>query len=115
MLYEVITVGIGNFIPLLVEKYEDKDEVIFDLVDIDNNSFAVLRNILAKLNLPKKFKFNFINADFLTHTFKEKYDIVVGNPPYKKLTNNQELLSLYKFNANNNETNNLFSFRNNFV
>lgn len=104
------SVGIGNFIPLLVEKYQDKDEVIFDLFDIDSNSFIVLKNILDKLELPKKFKFNFINADFLTHNFNVKYDIVVGNPPYKKLNNNQEQLSLYKFIARNNETNNLFSF-----
>ncbi|MRJ09409.1 DNA cytosine methyltransferase [Ornithobacterium rhinotracheale] len=104
------SVGIGNFIPLLVDKYEDKEEVTFDLVDIDSNSLIVLRNILDKLKLPKKFKFNFINTDFLIHNFNEKYDIVVGNPPYKKLTNNQELVSLYKFNARNSETNNLFSF-----
>jgi len=104
------SVGIGNFIPLLVEKYEDKNEVIFDLVDIDSNSFVVLKNILDKLKLPKKFKFNFINSDFLTYNFNVKYDIVVGNPPYKKLTNNQELLSLYKFTARNSDTNNLFSF-----
>jgi len=104
------SVGIGNFIPLLVEKYEDKDEVVFDLVDIDYNSLVVLKNILAKLKLPEKFKFNLINADFLLYNFKEKYDIVVGNPPFKKITNNPELLSLYKFNARNNETNNLFSF-----
>jgi DNA (cytosine-5)-methyltransferase 1 len=104
------SVGIGNFIPLLVEKYQDKDEVIFDLFDIDSNSFIVLKNILDKLELSKKIKFNFINADFLTYNFSVKYDIVVGNPPYKKLTNNQEQLSLYKFTARNNETNNLFSF-----
>lgn len=104
------SVGIGNFIPLLVEKYEDKDEVIFDLIDTDSNSFVVLKSILDKLNLPEKFKFNLINADFLTHKFNAKYDIVVGNPPYKKLTNNQELLSLYKFHARNSETNNVFSF-----
>ena len=104
------SVGIGNFIPLLIEKYKEKDEVIFDLVDVDNNSFVVLKNILDKLKLSKKFKFNFIIADFLTYNFNTKYDIVVGNPPYKKLTNNQELLSFYKFNARNNESNNLFSF-----
>jgi DNA (cytosine-5)-methyltransferase 1 len=104
------SVGIGNFIPLLIEKYEDKDEVIFDLVDIDSNSFVVLINILEKLKLSKKFKFNFINDDFLTHNFKVKYDIVVGNPPYKKITNNKDLLSHYRLNARNNETNNLFSF-----
>ncbi|MGU3374613.1 DNA cytosine methyltransferase [Chryseobacterium sp. M5A1_1a] len=104
------SVGIGNFIPLLVEKYEDKDEVIFDLVDIDGNSFVVLQEILRHLKLPKKFKFNFINADFLTHQFDVKYDLVVGNPPYKKLTNSQELLATYKGQSQNKETNNLFSF-----
>ena len=104
------SVGIGNFIPLLVEKYRNKSEVTFDLVDIDNNSITVLKTILDKLKLPKKFKFNFINADFLTSLFNDKYDLVVGNPPYKKLTNNNEALALYKFGAKNNETNNLFSF-----
>ncbi|MGJ1350672.1 DNA cytosine methyltransferase [Sphingobacterium siyangense] len=104
------SVGIGNFIPSITKKYEDKTEVIFDLVDIDENSLTVLKKILEKLKLPKKFKFNFINADFLTHDFNFQYDVVVGNPPYKKLTNNQALLSLYKINARNYETNNLFSF-----
>lgn len=104
------SVGIGNFIPLLVKKYEDKDEVIFDLVDIDNNSFLILKRIIANLKLPEKFKFNFINADFLTYKFNNKYDIIVGNPPYKKLTNNQELLSRYKLGMRNTKTNNLFSF-----
>jgi DNA (cytosine-5)-methyltransferase 1 len=104
------SVGIGNFIPLLIEKYQDKDEVIFDLVDIDNNSIIVLKNILEKLKLSKKFKFNFINSDFLTYKFNTKYDIVVGNPPFKKLTNNQKLLSLYKASLRNKDTNNLFSF-----
>ena len=104
------SVGIGNFIPLLVEKYRTKSEVTFDLIDIDNNSLTVLKTILEKLKLPKKFKFNFINADFLANLFNDKYDLVVGNPPYKKLTNNNEVLARYKFGAKNNETNNLFSF-----
>ncbi|HET55974.1 MAG TPA: DNA cytosine methyltransferase [Ignavibacteria bacterium] len=104
------SVGIGNFIPLLVEKYRTKSEVTFDLIDIDNNSLTVLKTILEKLKLPKKFKFNFINADFLTNLFNDKYDLVVGNPPYKKLTNNNEVLARYKIGAKNNETNNLFSF-----
>lgn len=104
------SVGIGNFIPLLVEKYSNKTDVIFDIVDIDNNSITVLKTILDKLKPPKKFKFNFLNADFLTRQFNEKYDLVVGNPPYKKFTNNNEVLALYKFYAKNNETNNLFSF-----
>lgn len=104
------SVGIGNFIPLLIEKYQDKEEVIFDLFDIDSNSLVVLKNILDKLKLHKRFKFNFINSDFLSYNFNIKYDIVVGNPPYKKIVNNIDLLSIYKLNARNKETNNLFSF-----
>lgn len=104
------SVGIGNFIPLLVEKYKDKDEVIFDLVDIDGNSFVVLKCILEKFKFAKKIKFNFIEADFLTYEFSDKYDIVVGNPPYKKITNNSKLLSLYRTKAINKDTNNLFSY-----
>lgn len=104
------SVGIGNFLPLLIAKFEDKDEVIFDLIDIDNHSLIVLKAILEKLKPPKKFTFNLINADFLTHNFVEKYDIVVGNPPYRKLTNNKKLLTRYKSAAINKESNNLFSF-----
>jgi DNA (cytosine-5)-methyltransferase 1 len=102
--------GIGNFIPLLAEKYKDKEEINFDLVDIDTNSIGVLKAILTKLKLPNKFKFNFIVGDFLQHTFNKKYDLVVGNPPFKKLTRNSELLARYKQGAYNTHTNNLFSF-----
>lgn len=94
----------------MVEKYKDKEEVIFDLLDIDNNSLQILKCILEQLKYPKNIKFNFINADFLTYDFSQKYDIVVGNPPYKKITKNQELLGEYKANIRNKKTNNIFSF-----
>lgn len=47
---------------------------------------------------------------FLLYQFNKKYDIVVGNPPYKKLTKEKELLSLYKSESYNKDTNNIFSF-----
>lgn len=104
------SVGIGNFIPLLIEKYADKDEVIFDLIDLDPNSLVVLQAIFANMRFPTKFKFNFIHSDFLQYNSNIKYDLVVGNPPYKKLTNNKSLLSIYKRGVKNSDTNNLFSF-----
>lgn len=104
------SVGVGNFIPLLFEKYKEKDEVIIDVCDIDNNSLNILKTILAKYKVPKNFKLNFKNTDFLLWSTKLKYDIVVGNPPYKKLTKNKELLERYKFGLHNTDTNNLFSF-----
>lgn len=104
------SVGVGNFIPQLIEKYKDKDEIIIDVCDIDNNSLRVLKTILDKIKVPKNFKINLKNVDFLLWNTKLKYDLVVGNPPYKKLTKNKELLDRYKFGLQNTNTNNLFSF-----
>lgn len=104
------SVGVGNFIPLLFEKYENLDEVILDVCDIDNNSLQILKTILSKIKVPKNFKINFKHTDFLLWNCKTQYDIVVGNPPYGKVTKNKELLDLYKFKAQNSNTNNIFSF-----
>ncbi|WP_108245998.1 DNA cytosine methyltransferase [Muricauda brasiliensis] len=104
------SVGVGNFIPLLFDKYENKDEVILDVCDIDNNSLQILKTILSKIKVPQNFKINFKHIDFLLWNCKTKYDIVVGNPPYGKVTKNKELLDLYKFKTHNSDTNNIFSF-----
>ena len=104
------SVGVGNFIPQLIEKYREKEEVIIDVCDIDNNSLRVLKTILENIKVPKNFKINLKNIDFLLWNTKLKYDLVVGNPPYKKLTKNKELLERYKFGLQNTDTNNLFSF-----
>jgi DNA (cytosine-5)-methyltransferase 1 len=104
------SVGVGNFIPQLIEKYRDKEEVIIDVCDIDNNSLRVLKTILENIKVPENFKINLKNIDFLLWNTRLKYDLVVGNPPYKKLTKNKELLERYKFGLENTDTNNLFSF-----
>lgn len=104
------SVGVGNFIPQLIEKYKDKEEIVIDVCDIDNNSLKVLKTILENIKVPKNFKINLKNVDFLIWDTKLKYDLVVGNPPYKKLTKNKSLLERYKFGIQNTDTNNLFSF-----
>ncbi|PKB42705.1 DNA (cytosine-5)-methyltransferase 1 [Cellulophaga sp. RHA19] len=104
------SVGVGNFIPQLIEKYKAKEEIVIDVCDIDNNSLKVLKTILEKIKVPKNFKINLKNVDFLLWNTKLKYDLVVGNPPYKKLTKNKELLDRYRFGLQNTDTNNLFSF-----
>lgn len=105
------SVGTGNFIPLIVEKYKDK-AVQIDVVDIDANALKMLKLLLKKLNIPENIKINFACSDFLSEETCNcaKYDLVIGNPPFKKLKNNKELLAKYKANSFNSKTNNLFSF-----
>lgn len=104
------SIGVGNFLPLLIAKYRHIEKVIIDVVDIDENALNTLKILLQKLNVPKNIVINFIHADFLTHSFTEKYDIVVGNPPFKKVINDKKTLAIYKKYICNIDTNNLFAF-----
>lgn len=104
------SIGVGNFLPTLIKKYADVPTVNIDVVDIDANSLETLKVLLEKLEIPENVHINFINDDFLLHSFDKHYDIVVGNPPYKKLSNEKNLLAQYKRNVANIDTNNIFSF-----
>ena len=105
------SIGVGNFLPTLISKYSCVHSVNIDVVDIDSNSIEILKELVTKIEIPNNIHINYINADFLLYDFnKKKYDIVVGNPPYKKLTKEKGLLAKYKAGATNKNTNNIFSF-----
>lgn len=104
------SVGSGNFLHFLIEKYKDKESVIIDAIDIDKNVISLLKLIVNKLELPNNITLNLINDDFLLWESKNSYDLIIGNPPFKKITNNRTLLKKYKEDAENKGTNNLFSF-----
>ncbi|MCK5564700.1 MAG: DNA cytosine methyltransferase [Planctomycetes bacterium] len=106
------SVGMGNFLPLLFSKYQNKKSVQIDLIDIDRRSINLLKLLLKKLEIPSNFKINYINKDFLNGgtCFCKLYDLVIGNPPFKKVTNQKNLLASYKKDMFNTDTNNLFSF-----
>ena len=104
------SIGVGNFLPTLIQKYSNIPIVNIDVVDIDSVSIEILKELVGKINIPSNVHINYIHADFLLYQFNKKYDIVVGNPPYKKLTKEKELLSLYKSESYNKDTNNIFSF-----
>ncbi len=103
------SVGMGNFLPCLIKKYSGVPKVEIDVVDIDNEVLKSLKVLLKKISIPENIKINFINDDFLLHDFKETYDIVVGNPPFGKVTD-KNLSIKYKSQSFNQDTNNLFSF-----
>ncbi|MFH1838405.1 MAG: DNA (cytosine-5-)-methyltransferase [Candidatus Kuenenbacteria bacterium] len=111
------SVGAGNFIPLLIEKYKSISSVQIDVIDIDKNSIDILKILVKKLNIPANIKINFLNEDFLLFGKKGlfsnenvRYDIVVGNPPFGKISDNESLLLEYKRGKFNTKTSNLFSF-----
>lgn len=103
------SVGVGNFIPLILEKFQRK-KIVIDVVDIDKSSLLVFSTLLKKLKIPQNVEINLINADFLRHTFKKKYDFIIGNPPFFKMKSNNPNLNLYRQSAINKKTTNICSF-----
>lgn len=83
------SVGVGNFLPTLFAKYKDVPEVKLDLLDINEDSIRILKQIIKCIKVPKNFEIRFIHDDFLTHEFRKQYDVIVGNPPFGKLQSDQ--------------------------
>lgn len=101
--------GVGNFVPLILKKFEDK-KVILDLLDIDQNSIKICKKLLEKYSLKGNFKINYLVDDFLTHNFSERYDYIIGNPPFSKLASSNLKLKTYRSVSINKNTNNICSF-----
>jgi DNA (cytosine-5)-methyltransferase 1 len=104
------SVGVGNFVPMLIQKYKNVPSVNIDVVDIDANSIALLQTLVEKIDVPENIHISYLVADSLLYVFERHYDIVIGNPPYMKVTKDKELLAKYKQHIENKDTNNLFAF-----
>lgn len=104
------SVGTGNFIPFIIKKYAAAKSIIIDVVDIDSDVISVLKYIISKLAIPANVTINFINDDFLLHKFNRHYDLVIGNPPFNKLSSSNSTLKQYRAQAMNTDTTNTFSF-----
>lgn len=104
------SIGVGNFLPSLIEKYATVPKVEIDVVDINPASIEILKEMIVHLHIPENFSINFILADSLTYDFQKHYDIVIGNPPYMKLTKDKSLSAKYRATSINKDTNNIFAF-----
>lgn len=102
--------GIGNFLPMLFDKYRHIPKVIIDVFDINQDSIEIMKVLLSKSIVPNNFQINYYNADFLTYELENVYDLVIGNPPYGKVLDKQRSL-LYKsiFNSQN-DSSNIFTY-----
>lgn len=76
------SVGIGNFLPILFEKYSNKNKVILDLIDIDLNSLLILKELNRYRNVPDNFVIRYHNVDFFDFEQNFQYDLIIGNPPF---------------------------------
>ncbi|ODB36213.1 restriction endonuclease [Pseudoalteromonas sp. BMB] len=102
------SVGVGNFLHQIVKKYQGK-KLIIDCVDINKDSIELCKLLISKYISLDNVEINFFNEDFLLLETNKIYDVVVGNPPYMKIKDNN-LLSKYRRGLANQTTNNIFSF-----
>ena len=104
------SVGVGNFIPYIVAKYSYAESLIIDVVDINDYSIGILKEMIKLMNIPNNVTINFINDDYLLHKFKNRYDVITGNPPFQKLNSNSGKLKKYRECAINDESSNTASY-----
>jgi len=103
------SVGTGNFIQLIVNKYRDAERLIIDVNDIDEKSIEIAKLLNQLRDIPRNIEINYFVEDFLNPFFFRKYDLVVGNPPFSKLSNNTGLAD-YAQTFSDNVTKNLSAF-----
>lgn len=104
------SVGVGNFIPYIISKYSYAEQLIIDVVDINNYSIGVLKQLLKIIDIPENVTINYICDDYLLHDFEEHYDLITGNPPFMKLNSKDKILKAYRENCINDESNNTSSY-----
>lgn len=104
------SVGVGNFLPFILKKYEHKKKININVFDIDGESLKVLKKIFEKNNLVKSnIEINILNEDFLNYNFEHKYDLVIGNPPFLKL-NKKLNIDFYRNKYSNKKADNMSVF-----
>lgn len=103
------SVGVGAFIPYIARRFASH-EVFIDVVDVDSASLEIFQAMLAHMALPSNIHINIICDDFLQHYFSERYDYVIGNPPFGNVSRQSKDLPLYIKQAFNKNTKNIFSF-----
>jgi release factor glutamine methyltransferase len=73
----ILDIGTGSgCIPIILKKYLPEAEV--STLDVSTDAIAVAEQNAEQIGV----KINFIEADILRFNSKEKFDVIVSNPPY---------------------------------
>lgn len=88
--------GVGNFLDIIINKYGNAKKLIIDLNDIDSKSIEIIKSLIKHRDLPENIEINFYHSDFLINDFDSYYDLIIGNPPFLKLSKKTGLNELSK-------------------
>ncbi len=97
------SVGSGNFLPFIFKKYADKKFVDLTVVDIDEDAIEALKILYDEKSIPNNFKIRFVCDDYMNYKH-DKVDLIIGNPPFTKISGSYRMYLLRK-NHNKNSTN----------
>ncbi len=104
-------VGSGNFIPFIIKKYGYANHVTIDVIDVDGEALEIFKKLISLYKIPDNISINVICDDFITRDMRdERYDLIVGNPPYLKLSAKNSHLKSYQSIVNDNTANNVAAF-----
>lgn len=84
-------VGIGNFLPLIINKYSTCKKIEIDVFDIDKESLSILQELYLNKKLSNIVSINVYNEDFIKSNVNKRYNLIIGNPPYKKISDKKQL------------------------
>lgn len=104
------SVGAGNFIPFIAEKYKHIPILEIYLVDIDKNELRIAELIFETYYREKypNIAIIYINDDYLKFPVSgKKFDLVIGNPPYAKVKD-YHLVKEYRKQSSITKSTNLF-------
>jgi len=78
------SVGAGNFLQIIIDRYSYAEKLIIDVNDIDEKSIEIVQLLNEYRNIPKHVIINYYTNDFLENNFANDYDLIIGNPPFSK-------------------------------
>lgn len=73
--------GVGIFLPLIIEKYGDKNKLSITFYDVDNETINIARALSKMIKLKVTFGVSFQNADFLMKRTNEPINLLIGDFP----------------------------------
>ena len=107
------SVGIGNFLQPIIDKYSYAEKLIIEVNDIDDSSIEVLKALNKYRNIPSNVEILYNSCNFLSPLYycmgDSHFDLVVGNPPFGK-KKKKNGLSEYSMMFNDDNTKNLSGF-----